>query len=220
MKFKFVILPAAAVLILLIFLFLSPIGYGVSGFFAKAFDKSMSPGERYDRNITIRKYYNLTIRFQKEGSTSYLSFDDVDSSIVLKAANGSVIKELIGINSGRYYALADNSEINSISTASALSISSYSDVIDQPVNISFIGTSAYLTIKVYYGQASISGYVIDDLTNELVSNVQVVAFADGSDPQVAEPIVQNSSMDGRYYLALNLSSSKSLEVYVKDYEVA
>jgi hypothetical protein len=220
MKTKVVAAVVVAVSVVAAFLLISSEGYGIAGFFAKAFDKSMSPGDQYERNITIRKYYNLTVRFQKEGSSSYLGFDDNTSSIVLKAANGSVVKALDGVMNGRHYVLAEGSEIAAISTASALGISTYSDVIDQPVNMSFIGTSAYLTIRVQYGQSSICGYVIDDLTEQLVDGVEVAAFADGSDTQISLPLVQNSTVGGRYQLTMNISSTKALEVYVKGYDVA
>ena len=49
-------------------------GYSLTGMFTKAFDKTLSPGESYERNITIREYYNLTVRFQKENSTELLEF--------------------------------------------------------------------------------------------------------------------------------------------------
>jgi len=220
MKTKVFAVAVVAVSIVAAFLLVSSEGYGIAGFFAKAFDKSMSPGEHYNRNITIRKYYNLTVRFQKEGSSSYLSFDDADSSIVLKAQNGSVVKTLEGVRNGRHYALAEGSEIASIYSASALGMDDYSDILDQLVNVSFVGTTAYLTIRVQYGQAYVSGYVIDDLTDQLVDGVEVAAFADGSDTQSSLPLVQNSTVGGRYQIVMNLNSTKSLEVYVKGYDVA
>jgi hypothetical protein len=87
------------------------------------------------------------------------------------------------------------------------------------VNISYIGTSAYATIKVSYGKASISGYIIDELTSGYLDNIHIAAFPDGSDPQISEAVVQNVSSDGRYVLALDLNSSMALDVYVKDYDV-
>lgn len=194
--------------------------YGISGFFSKAFDKSLGAGEQYERNITLRKFYNLTVRFQKEGSTSYLSFDDADATIILRAANGSMIKNTTGIASGRQYITVEKEEMNAIATASALSISSYADVVDQPVNFSFIGSTAYLTVTVVYKPASITGYVVDDLTGEYADGIYVYAFPDGSDPQTVEAIVQNISVDGRYVLMLSSNSTVALDVYAKGYDVA
>lgn len=217
MKLKTAI--AVSVLIISTLAALSISGYGINSFFAKAFDVSLSAGESYNRNITVRKFYNLTVRFQKEGSTSYLSFDDTDAVIVLKAANGSVIKNLTGIENGRYYIMAEKDEIYAVATASAFSISNYADLIDQPVNFSFSGSSAYMTITVSYRAASIEGYVVDDLTGEYVDGVQVYAFSDGSNPQTAVAVVQNTSANGKYTLVLGLNSTMPLDVYAKDYDV-
>lgn len=42
--------------------------YSITGLFSKAFDKTLYPGEVYEKNITVRNFYNLTVRFQKEKS--------------------------------------------------------------------------------------------------------------------------------------------------------
>ena len=39
-------------------------GVDFTGFF-KAFDKTLAAGEQYEKNITVRKYYNVSVRFQK-----------------------------------------------------------------------------------------------------------------------------------------------------------
>lgn len=194
--------------------------YSISGFFSKAFDKSLSPGEQYERNITIRKYYNLTVRFQKEGSTSYLGFNDEDSIIVLRAGNGSVIKNVTGVINGKHYIFAESEEVRAITKASAFSIENYEDVINQSVSVSYIGTKAYITITVTYKTASISGYIIDDLTGETVDGIHIYAFPDGSNPQTAEAIIENVSRNGKYLLTINLNSSMPLDIYVKDYDVS
>ncbi len=213
------ILIVAVVIVL--FVFVLPIsGYGVSGFFSKAFDKSLSPGEQYERNITVRRYYNVSIRFQKENSSSYLGFNDNSSRIVLRDANGSIIKEATGVKNGRHYILMENSDISSIATASAFSIDDYADIVDQSVNVSYSGAKAYITMTVTYGMASLSGYVVDDLTGEYVDGVHVYAFPDGSDPHIADAIMENVSIEGKYTLALQLNSSMALDVYAKDYDIA
>jgi len=198
----------------------SSASYGISGFFSKAFDKSLSVGEQYEKNITVRKYYNLTVRFQKEGSSSYLSFDDNDTRIELKAQNGSVIQNVTGVVNGKQYIFANKDEVYAISTASAFSASSYDNVVDQSVNVTFSGTTAYVTIKVMNRVAIMEGYMIDDLTGEYVDGVEVLAFADGSDPQIAKPLLQNTSIGGRYKLAVALNATIAFDIYVKDYDVA
>jgi len=194
--------------------------YGITGFFTKAFDKSLSAGEYYEHNITVRKYYNISIRFQKEGSTGYLGFTDNDSVVVLKDANGGEVLRAIGVDKGKIYTVVDASQVQAIATASAYSISDYADVADQSVNVSYSGSNAYVTIIVTYREAMITGYVIDDLTGDFVSNVGVLAFDDGADPYIVTAVVQNvSDTSGRYQLSLQLNSSKALDVYVEGYDV-
>lgn len=218
---KYIKYVIAVTVVLVSLLAISSYGIGIAGYFSKAFDKSLSPGELYERNITIRKYYNVTIRFQKHNSTSYLGFTDNESVVVLKDVNGNEVARIDGIRKGRAYLLMDRLQLNSIATASAYNISDYKDVIDQAVNISYSGAKAYITIKVEYGPAAIMGYVIDDLTGQVVEGVEVLAFDDGADPVIALAVVQNvSSSDGSYMLSLQLDSRKALDVYVKDYDVA
>jgi len=198
------------------------IGVNYTGFF-KAFDKTLSPGEYYERNITVRKFYNVSIRFQKENSSSYLGFDGEDSVIVLKDYSGSEIVKVVGVKNGRAYLEMTNYEMASVATISAYNISDYADVINQPVNdsvLSFSGTKAYITVKVTYAPAVIAGYVIDDLTGEFVSGVTVAAFENDAYPAVISPINQNTSdSNGRYKMIFNLDSSNALDVYIKDYDV-
>jgi hypothetical protein len=198
-------------------------GFSFTGFF-KAFDKTLAPGEQYERNITVRKYYNVSIRFQKENSTSYLSFDDSDSVIVLKDAAGITIASVNGTKNGRAYVRMDNAQVASVAKVYAYNISSYADVDGQPVNdtvLSFSGTTAYLTVKVYYPLASIAGYVTDDLTGEAVNGVAVAAFSDGADVSTAMSIKQSvSDASGKYAMNFDLTDSKALDVYVEGYDVA
>lgn len=195
-------------------------GYGITGLFYKAFDKSLSPGEYYERNITVRNYYNLSVRFQKEGSSGYLGFDDNSSVIELKSANGTVIKSATGVLNGRIYMLVSSDELSAISTASAYSIDEYADITGQSVAPTFSGTKAYITITVHYRTAMIYGYITDELTGESVE-AQVHAFEDGADPNTATAVITNSSgADGRYQLSLDLNSSKAMDIYVKDYDVS
>jgi len=221
MKLKMAVVAGTVIVsILVLFTLLPAASYGISGFFSKAFDKSLGPGEQYERNITVRAYYNLTIRFQKEGSSSYLGFNDNGSSIVLLGSNGTVIRNVTGVTNGKHYVLMESNEVRSITNVSAFGISSYSDIIGQSASISYIGSNAYLTITVNYGTASMSGYVVDDLTGGFVDGMEVLAFADSSDPQTAEAVVYSTTVNGRYMLSLDLNSSLALDVYAKDYDVA
>lgn len=196
-------------------------GYSLTGLFTKAFDKTLSPGESYERNITIREYYNLTVRLQKENSTSsYLTFDSNDTVVVLKDANGNEVARNTGLINGKTYFFVSKQTLDSIKTVSAYNLGGYTDVVDQSVNISFSSTTAYITVKVRYKPSSIYGYVIDELTNQAVEGVEVLAFANSADPNSEEPITQNvSDSKGKYLLNFQLSDSKSLDVYVKDFDV-
>ena len=197
-------------------------GFSFTGWF-KAFDKTLAPGEQYQKNVTVRKYYNVSVRFQKENSTSYLSFDDNDSVIVLKDSAGNAMANAIGVKNGRAYIKLDNVQVASVAKVFAYNISSYADVDGQPVNdtvLSFSGTTAYLTVKVYYPLASIAGYVTDDLTGEAVSDVAVAAFGNGADVNITTAIKQDiSNTNGKYAMNFDLTDSKALDVYVEGYDV-
>ncbi|MHA1743519.1 MAG: hypothetical protein ACTSV6_04635 [Candidatus Heimdallarchaeota archaeon] len=193
--------------------------YSITGVFNKAFDKTLSPGESYERNITIRKFYNLTIRFQKETTTSsYLSFDNNQTVVELKDSSGNILFKGTGVTNARMYFLAERSQLLSIKTVSAYNLGKYEDVSDQPVDISYSGTTAYITVKVKYKPSSISGFVIDELTSQPVEGVEVLAFSNSADPNADYPLVQNeSNSNGRYILYFHLNASKALDIYVKDY---
>ena len=196
-------------------------GNAINGFFTKAFDKTLSPGEVYERNITIRKYYNLTVRFQKENSTSYLAFDDNSTTVVLKDESGNELARMVGVVNGRAYFFEEKSQLDRIRTVSAYNPGDYQDAEGQYVNITYSGTTAYINVKLAYKQAMITGYVFDELTGQTVEGVNILAFGDDSDPNLAEPILQNTSTsEGKYLLTLQLNSSKALDIYVRDYDVA
>ena len=192
-----------------------------TGLFSKAFSISLNPGEQAEKNITIRKYYNLTIRLQKENSTSYLSFDSPNSIITLKDSSGNEIASLFGLDNARSYLKLDRQVIDKISTVSATNLGSYKDVVDQQITPTFSGTTAYVTIKVAYKGSSLSGYVIDDLTNENIPNISISVFSSGQDPNFSSPVNETKSdSDGRYYFNFSSSQGSSFEVYTKDYETA
>lgn len=203
------------------------LAYGVSftGFF-KAFDKTLAPGEYYEKNITVRMFYNVSIRFQKQStnSSSYLGFDDSESMIVLEDSGGVEIARIVGVKNGRAYVKLTNYELSSVAKVSAYNISDYKDVVGQVVNesmLSFSGTSAYITVKVSYPPAEIAGYVVDDMTGEYVNGVVVAAFEDGANPNTTVPIKQSlSDANGKYSFVFDISDSKALDVYVEGYDVA
>jgi len=185
-----------------------------------AFDKTLDPGEYYERNITVRKYYNLTIRFQKQNSTSYLGFNNNETIVILKDADGNEIAKNQGAKNGRLYFFTDKLELDRIKTVSAYNLGEYKDIENQEINITYSGTKAYITLKVFYGPAVITGYVLDDLTGEIVEGVEVSAFPDGSDPTLIDPILENTSTsEGKYLLTFELESKQALDIYVKDYIV-
>jgi len=219
------ILIGAGVFVTVALLAMASLAGGVSfGGFFKAFDKTLSPGEQYERNITVRKYYNVSVRFQKGNSSSYLAFDDNDSTIVLADAAGVEVARMTGVNNGRAYVRLSNYELAAVASVSAYGISDYADVVNQTVNdtvLSFSGTSAYLTVKVLYPAASISGYVTDDLTGEAIVGVAVAAFSDGTDLNATAPLEYVASdTSGRYAMTFELADSMALDVYVEGYEVA
>lgn len=216
---KYILFGIAAIAIIS----LAASSYSLTGLFSKAFDKTLSPGEDYERNITIRNYYNLTVRFQKENSTSsyYLTFDSNDTTVVLKDASGNEIVKNTGTLNGKTYFFVSKSALDSIKTVSAYNLGEYLDVVNQQANITYSSTTAYITVKVRYKPSTIIGYVLDDLTNQIVSGVEVLAFANSADPAAEEAISQNvSDSNGRYLLNFQLTDSKALDIYVKDYEVA
>jgi len=195
--------------------------YSLTGLFSKAFDKTLYPGEVYEKNITVRNSYNLTVRFQKENVTSsYLTFDSNDTVVILKDVNGNEVARSTGLVNGKTYFFVSSSVINSIKSVSALNLGEYSDVVDQPFNISFSSTTAYITVKVRYKPSAITGYVIDELTGQTIEGVEVLAFANSANPNTDESINQNvTDSSGRYLMNFQLIDSKSLDIYVKDFDV-
>lgn len=195
--------------------------YSITGLFSKAFDKTLYPGEVYEKNITVRNFYNLTVRFQKENSTSsYLTFDSNDTVVVLKDMNGNEVARNTGLMNGKMYFSVSRLVLDSMKSVSAYNLGEYLDAANQPVNISFSSTTAYITVKVRYKPSIISGYVIDELTSQAVEGVDVLAFANSANPNTDESIAQNvTDTSGRYLMNFQLSDSKALDIYVKDFDV-
>lgn len=208
---------AAAVVALGIF------SYASTGQFTKVFSKTVSPGQTVESNITVRKYYNLTVRFRYSLNGSDLSFTDNDATVMLRDMAGNEIVKTTGVNNGKIYTTVDRLNLDMIETADAASVSSYEDVSNQTVAITLSGTKAYLTIVVAkkQGNATLAGYVLDDLTDQTVDGVNVLAFESNADPNTAVPATQDTSENGRYNLMLVADADgKTYDIYVQNYDVA
>jgi len=195
-------------------------GYAMTGFFSKAFDKTLSPGDVYERNITVRQFYNLTVRFQKEDSSSYLTFDNNETKVVLKDSSDNQIANGTGVINAKMYFFMNKQTIDAIAKVSAFNLGTYDDVIDQTASISFSGTTAYLTVKVKTRAARVQGFVVDELTQEPVESVKIIAVKNSEDPNVVTPQAEAiTDGNGFYNMSFNLTTSTALDFYVKDYEV-
>src|SRR4030042_2943740 len=131
---------------------------GITGNFYKAFSKSLSPNDNVEQNITVRKYYNMTVRFRYSLDGSDLSFDDPNGTVILKDSNGEVDR-ISGIKSGKIYSLQDRLQIDSIRSVELVNLEKYDAINSGEVIITYYGTKAYLTILVAkkQGTASLQG---------------------------------------------------------------
>jgi len=211
------VIVAASVITLGIF------SYASTGQFTKVFSKTVSPGQTVESNITVRKYYNLTVRFRYSLNGSDLSFSDSDAAVTLKDVSGSEVAKLTGITNGKIYATVDRLSLDMVETADATSVSSYEDIANQTVSITLSGTKAYLTVVVAkkQGNATLAGYVIDDLTERAVDGINILAYESNADPNAASAAAQDTSVDGRYSLELVADADgKTYDIYIRDYYTA
>jgi len=218
MKMKIVLIAFLVISILSISLAYSS---GITGNFYKAFSKSLLPDEKIEQNITVRKYYNLTIRFRYSLNGSDLSFSDDDGTVVLKNSTHE-IDRTTGIRDGKIYLMKDRLQIDSIKYVDTSNIEKFETVSNQEVNVTFYGTKAYLTIIVLkrQGNATLQGYLIDDLTSQLLDDITVLAYEKDYDPYTVSPVAQSISNSGTYSLTLQTDSDgKSYDIYVKDYSI-
>jgi hypothetical protein len=193
----------------------------ISGNFYKAFTKTVTPNDVINENITIRKYYNMTIRFRYSVDGSDLVFNDSDATIILKDSNNE-ISRISAVNNGKIYVPKDKLLLDSIKYVDAINLDKFEDVSFQNANITFYGNKAYLTIIVAkkQGSGTLKGYVIDELTSELVDGVSVVMFEKGADTATSMPVSQSISDDGSYSFTIQTDSDgKSYDLYVTDYQV-
>ena len=195
---------------------------GITGNFYKAFSKTLSPNENVEQNITVKKYYNMTVRFRYSLDGSDLSFDDPDGTIILKDSNQE-IDRVTGIMNGKIYVTKDKLQIDSIKSAGLLNIEKYDVLNNGEVSITYYGTKAYLTVLVAkkQGNATLQGYIIDDLTNQTLNGVTVLVYDKNSDINVTDPVGQSVSENGKYSFELQADADgKDYDIYVKDYSVS
>ena len=193
---------------------------GITGNFYKAFSKTLSPNENIEQNITVRKFYNMTIRFRYSLDGSDLSFDDSDGKVILKDSNHE-IDRATGIKSGKIYTTKDRLQIDSIKSVELLNIDKY-DLNSSEVSITYYGTKAYLTILVAkkQGNATLQGYIIDDLTNQSLNGITILAYNKNADINSTSSVDQSISENGKYFLSLQADADgREYDVYVKDYTV-
>jgi hypothetical protein len=196
---------------------------GITGNFYKAFSKTLSPNEKIEQNITVKKYYNLTVRFRYSLDGSDLSFDDPDGTIIIKDSSSNQIEKITGIKGGKVYLTTDKLQIDSIKFVDISNIEKFQNINNQEMSITFYGTKTYLTILVtkMQGNATLQGYVIDELTSQILDDITVSAFEKNFDPNVTFPVAQSTTEDGKYSLSLQADADgASYDVYVKDYQIS
>ncbi|GEM_PF-4918867 len=190
--------------------------------FYKAFTKTVIVNTTYEQNITIRKFYNLTVRFRYSYDGNDLTFNDTDVIITLKDQNKNEISIINQVTNGKAYLVLDRKIIDSIAFVDVINLDKYEDVRDQIVNITYYGTKAYLTVIVQKkeGNATISGYVFDALTSEPLDDIEIYVYAKGADPYTSNPLAQSVTENGRYFLTLFANSDGiTYDIYVKDYPI-
>lgn len=206
-----------------LFSVIAGISLSQTGFFSKAFSKTVQPNQIYEQNVSIRKYYNLTIRFRTSPSGSDLSFSDLDAAIVLRDANGNAIFNATGISNGKIYSIQDNLLLESISAADSANIDSYADNSNQSVSLSYSGTKAYLTIILSKasGNATVVGYVYDELTNQNLAGITISAMNSTLDPNLFPSAAANQTdSTGSYTLVVPAGSGgQAYDFYISDYSV-
>lgn len=217
MKIKYIVISFLLIVTISISLAYSA---GITGNFYKAFSKTVYPNDNIDQNITVKKYYNMTVRFRYSLDGSDLSFDDSDGTVILKDSNGE-IDRVTGIKSGKIYSTKDKLQMDSIKSVELLNIDKY-DLNGSEVSITYYGTKAYLTVLVAkkQGNASLQGYIIDDLTNQTLNGVTILAYDKNSDINTTNPIDQSLTENGMYSFDLQADADgREYDIYVKDYSV-
>jgi hypothetical protein len=214
----------AAVIGIALFASVAGLTLSQTGFFSKAFSKTVQPNQIYEQNVSIRKFYNLTIRFRTSPSGSDLSFSDSDAVIVLKDFSGNEVFRAAGIVSGKNYSVQDKLDLDSIATADSSNIDGYANNLNQAVNVSYIGTKAYITIILSKasGNATVVGFIYDELTNQNLEGITISAFNSSLDPTVSvSTAASQTDANGIYNLILPADSDgTSYNFYISDYSVS
>lgn len=214
----------ASVIGVVLFSVIAGITLSQTGAFSKAFSKTVQPNQMYEQNVSIRKFYNVTIRFRTSPSGSDLSFSDADAKIVLKDSGGNEIFRAIGVSSGKNYSVQDKLDLDSIASADSSNIDSYADNSNQQVNVSYIGTKAYVTIILAKagGNATVTGFIFDELTSQNLPEIIISAFNSTLDPQTSSSAAANQTNSaGNYFLILPTDSDgTSYDFYISDYSVS
>ncbi len=192
-------------------------GVNFTGFF-KAFDKTLYPGNNYERNITVREYYNTSVRFVKVNGSSYLTFDDDDCIVVLKDSSGNEIFRFVGIEDGKGYDIVNNSILSKIDKVYVYNMDAYEDVMGQSPEVTSIGTKTYITVVVEERAKPVKlyGYVSDELTGELLDGIEVAVFENDADAAVSEAITSYNTSGGYYEFDFDIGGGTAIDVYVRD----
>ena len=218
---KYLIISAIGISV---FAVVATVSFSQTGFFSKAFSKTVQPNQAYQENVSIRKYFNLTIRLRTSPSGSDLTFSDPDATIILKDALGNEVFRATGINSGKNYSLQDKLQLDSIATVNSANINGYADNFDQPVNVSYIGTKAYITIILAKagGNAIVTGFIYDELTNQNLPVIRISAFNSSFDPTTSASTATNQTNSaGSYTLIVPTDSDgQTYDFYISDYSVS
>jgi hypothetical protein len=214
----------ASIIGIAIFSVIAVVSFSTTGFFSKAFSKTVQPNQVYQENVSIRKFYNLTIRFRTSPSGSDLAFSDSDAVIVLKDISGNEIFRATGVSSGKNYSVQDKLKLDSVATADSSNIDGYANNLNQVVNVSYIGTKAYITILLSKagGNATVTGFVFDELTNQNLQGITISAFNSSSDPtNSVSAATKQTDSEGIYTLILPTDSDgQSYDFYISDYSVS
>lgn len=214
----------ASIIGIALFSVVAGISLSQTGYFSKAFSKTVQPNQVYEQNVSIRKYYNLTIRFRTSPSGSDMTFSDADAVVVLKDAAGKEIFRANGISSGKNYSLQDKLDLDSITAVDSSNINGYADNLNQAVNVTYTGTKAYLTIILSKasGNATVMGFIYDELTNQNLEGITISAFNSSSDPLTSQYAAINlTDSNGSYALILPAGSDgQSYDFYISDYSVS
>lgn len=215
---KILVISAFAVGMLL----LVTVSSAVTGLFYKVSTHPLKPGDVVEQNVTIKKFYNLTAKFQKYNSSSDLTIRNSNTTIIFKDANFSEIQRIVGMNGNAVSSVVEKLSLDKIKFVSAYnlnnSVNTYEDLNNQPANLTYTALKATIIIKtnaLAEGDAVIFGYVSDELTGQAVSGVNL--FVNDGNILVAE----NSTVNGSYLLVfITNSAGKTFDLFVRDYEVS